>query len=53
MLLLTGYHGWAVGYARSWRRGEPTLTGRQLRLLNEVPALAVALIVILVIVKPF
>ncbi len=53
VLLLTGYHGWMVGYARKLAKGETSLTGRQLRLLNEVPGIAVALIVILVIVKPF
>ena len=34
-------------------RGERRLTGKQLRLLNEVPGVAVALIVILVVIKPF
>ncbi|GGB38730.1 UPF0093 membrane protein [Sphingomonas metalli] len=52
VLVLSGYHGWAVGYARKLARGAPSLTGRQLRMLNEVPALAAALIVILVFVKP-
>lgn len=53
VLLLTGYHGWAVGYAKKLAAGKPTLAGKQLRMLNEVPALAVTLIVVLVIVKPF
>ncbi len=53
VLLLSGYHGWAVGYARKLARRAPTLTGKQLRLLNEVPGLATAIIVVLVIVKPF
>ncbi|MBB4086713.1 CopD family protein [Sphingomonas carotinifaciens] len=53
VLLLTGYHGWTVAYARKLAAGRPTLQGRQLRMLNEVPALAVTLIVVLVIVKPF
>ena len=52
VLLLSGYHGWMVGYAKKLARGAPTLTGRQLRLANEVPGLATVLIVILVIVKP-
>ncbi len=50
--LLLGYHGWAVGYTRKLAAGRPSLQGRQLRMLNEVPALAVTLIVVLVIVKP-
>ncbi|MEG3172400.1 CopD family protein [Sphingomonas sp. ZB1N12] len=53
VFLLTGYHGWTVGYAKKLAAGKPTLTGKQLRMLNEVPALAVTLIVVLAIVKPF
>ncbi len=52
VVLLTGYHGWAVGYARKLAGGRPTLSGKQLRMLNEVPALAATLIVVLVFVKP-
>jgi putative membrane protein len=53
VLLLSGYHGWAVSYAKKLAAGKPTLTGKQLRMLNEVPAVTVTLIVVLVIVKPF
>lgn len=53
VLLLTGYHGWAVDYAKKLAAGKPTLTGKQLRLINEVPALLVTFIVILAIVQPF
>ena len=53
VLALSGYHGWTVGYAKKLAEGKPTLTGNQLRMLNEVPALAVTLIVVLAIVKPF
>jgi putative membrane protein len=53
VFLLSGYHGWAVGYARKLAVGRPTLPNRTLRMLNEVPALAATLIVVLVIVKPF
>lgn len=53
VIALSGYHGYLRGYARKLARGERPLTGRQLRLLNEVPGVAVALIVILVVVKPF
>lgn len=53
VVLLSGYHGWAIGYARKLAAGHATLTGRQLRLINEVPALAGILIVVLVVVKPF
>ena len=53
VLLLSGYHGWAVGYARRLARGERRLTDRTLRLLNEVPSVATIAIVVLVVVKPF
>jgi len=53
VLGLSGYHGWALGYARKLAAGRPTLTTRQLRLLNEVPAFAVIAIVVLAVVKPF
>jgi len=53
VFLLTGYHGWAVGYARKLAAGKPTLANRSLRMMNEIPALSTVLIVALVIVKPF
>ena len=53
VLGLSGYHGWIVGYAKKLARGERKLTGKQLRLLNEVPSVAAAIIVILVVAKPF
>jgi putative membrane protein len=53
VFLLTGYHGWAVGYARKLARGVMRFEGRTLRMLNEVPALAATVIVVLVFVKPF
>ena len=53
VLLLAGYHGWGVGYARKLGRGAPTLSARTLRLLNEAPAIGLAIIVVLVVVKPF
>ena len=53
VLGLTGYHGWAVSYARKLASGQSPMSGRSLRMVNEVPALAVTLIVILAIVRPF
>jgi len=53
VLALSGYHGWAVGYAKKLARGEARLSGRTLRMVNEVPALAAVAIVILVVIKPF
>jgi protoporphyrinogen IX oxidase len=53
VLLLSAYHGWLVGYGRKLAKGERPLTGKALRIMNELPGLATVLIVILVIVKPF
>ena len=50
---LSAYHIWLAGYAGSLARGMRKLSGRRLRLLNEIPGIAAALIVILVVVKPF
>ena len=50
---LTAYHAWMVGYARKLGSGERRLSGKALRVLNEVPGIAAGIIVILVIVKPF
>jgi putative membrane protein len=51
--LLTAYHIWAVGVASKMSRGERPCSEKKLRLLNELPALATILIVVLVIVRPF
>ena len=53
VLALTAYHVWLAGYAAALARGERKLDGRQLRMLNEIPGIAAALIVVLVIVRPF
>ena len=50
---LSAYHGWIIGYARKLAKGERTLSGKQLRLFNEVPGIAAAVIVVLVVAKPF
>ncbi|MBV1689978.1 CopD family protein [Novosphingobium sp. G106] len=53
VLALSAYHVWLAGYAAALAKGERKLTGKKLRLLNEVPGIAAALIVVLVVVKPF
>ena len=53
VVALSGYHGWLVSYGKKLAKGERPLTGKKLRLLNEVPGLAAAIIVVLVVVKPF
>ena len=53
VILLSGYHGYMVSYGKKLARGERPKSGTALRLMNELPGIAVAIIVILVIVKPF
>lgn len=53
VVALSGYHGWAVGYSKRLAKGQATLSGRSLRLLNEVPGVSAVVIVILAIVQPF
>ncbi len=53
VVLLSGYHGWASAAASRFARGERPYANRTLRLLNEVPAVATIVIVVLVVVKPF
>jgi putative membrane protein len=53
VLVLSAYHGWLASYARKLSRGARPVTTRTLRMLNEVPGILVAIIVVLVVVKPF
>jgi protoporphyrinogen IX oxidase len=50
---LAGYHGWMVRYSGLLASGARSVSSRTLRMLNEVPGVAAAIIVILVIVRPF
>lgn len=52
VLALSGYHGWMIGYFKKLRKGERPLTEKQLRMLNEVPGVAAAIIVILAVIRP-
>lgn len=53
VVALSGYHGWMVAYGKKLARGERPVSGKALRIMNEVPGIATAIIVILVIVRPF
>jgi protoporphyrinogen IX oxidase len=53
VVLLSAYHMWLANYARHLAQGRRKLTGKQLRMLNEVPGIAAAIIIVLVVVKPF
>ena len=50
---LSGYPGWLIGFGKRLARGERPVSGRALRMMNEIPGIAAVAIVILVIVKPF
>ncbi len=53
VVALTGYQGWLGAYGRKLARGDRPLENRTLRIMNEIPGIATAVIVVLVIVKPF
>ena len=53
VLLLSGFHGYLVVQSKKMAAGERPLTEKQLRMLGEVPGILLALIVVLVVVKPF
>jgi putative membrane protein len=53
VLALTGYQGWLGHYGKKLASGERPLSGRAVRIINEIPGIAAALIVVLVIVRPF
>ena len=53
VVALSGYQGWIGSYGRTLAAGKRPMENRSLRIMNEVPGIAAALIVVLVIVKPF
>ena len=50
---LSAYQGWMISYGRKLAQGMRPLENRTLRIMNEIPGVAVAFIVVLVIVRPF
>jgi putative membrane protein len=53
VIALSGYQGWLGAYGKKLARGERPLSGKAVRMINEIPGIAAALIVVLVIVRPF
>lgn len=53
VVLLSGVHGYLAGRVRDFANDRNTKSGRFYRVINEVPAVLMVGIVILVIVKPF
>ena len=53
VIALSGYQGWLGAYGKKLARGERPLSGKAVRMINEIPGVAAAIIVVLVIVRPF
>jgi putative membrane protein len=53
VVVLSAYHGWLANYAAQLARGERRFKGKTLRMLNEIPGIIAAIVVVLVIIKPF
>ena len=53
VVALTGYQGWIGAYGRKLAGGHRADGDKRLRFMNEVPGILTALIVVLVIVRPF
>ena len=53
VLLLSGYQGWVAAYGRKLAAGRREQEDKRLRMMNEVPGILTAIIVVLVVVRPF
>jgi len=53
VIALSAYQGWLGRYGKKLANGQRPLSGKTVRIINEVPGIAAALIVVLVIVRPF
>ena len=53
VILLSAYQGWLVSYGKKLANGQRPLSGKAVRMINEIPGVAAAIIVVLVVVKPF
>ena len=53
VLTMTWFHHWLGKRRKELEKGECTVTGRQFRLMNEVPTVLMILIVIAVVARPF
>lgn len=53
VVVLSGIHGFYAASQKKFVRGERVRTGKFWRVMNEIPALMVIVIVLLAVVKPF
>jgi putative membrane protein len=51
VVLMTGFHEWLAARAKDFAKGKNKLTGRQYRIMNEVPTVLLIVIVTSVVVK--
>jgi protoporphyrinogen IX oxidase len=51
VLAMTGFHMWLAGRRKDFAAGQNRLTGRQYRMMNEVPTVLMIVIVLSVVVK--
>ena len=53
VVALTGFHHWLARRRKDFARGENRVPGRTWRLVNELPLVALLVIVTMVVVRPF
>jgi len=53
VIALSAYQGWLGAYGKKLANGQRPLSGEAVRMINEIPGIAAAIIVVLVIVRPF
>jgi putative membrane protein len=53
VIALSAYQGWLGVYGKKLANGQRTLSGKAVRMINEIPGIVAAIIVVLVIVRPF
>lgn len=53
VVLLSGFHGYLTVQSKKMVAGDCPLTEKQLRMIGEIPGILLAIIVVLVVVKPF
>ncbi|QNM82100.1 CopD family protein [Sphingomonas sabuli] len=50
---LSAYQGWLGSYGKQLAAGKRSASDKTLRMMNEIPGIVAALVVVLVIVRPF
>lgn len=53
VIVLSGYQGWIMSYGRKLAAGHREVSDKTLRIMNELPGILTAFIVVLVIARPF